>query len=185
GQFPDHPDAPVGTVAATSFEPNGYGLHNMTGNVWEWTTSRFTSGQDATVLRGGSYMCHASYCRRYRTSARSAVTPDTSLGHTGFRIGLTTNYGSGRPTLFLDEPSRVYLLLWALRPVWSRFRGPSRLPIHQFRSRNRLGLRLRRCADTTRCNHHVPSQSCHRRLRRVLLAQPSVQSCHRSCPNHL
>ena len=91
GQFPDHPDAPVGTVAATSFEPNGYGLHNMTGNVWEWTTSRFTSGQDAAVLRGGSYMCHASYCRRYRTSARSAVTPDTSLGHTGFRIGLTTN----------------------------------------------------------------------------------------------
>lgn len=91
GQFPDRPGAPVGTVAATSFEPNGYGLHNMTGNVWEWTSSRFTSGQEVAVLRGGSYMCHASYCRRYRTSARSGVTADTSLGHTGFRIGLTAN----------------------------------------------------------------------------------------------
>ena len=99
GQFPDRPGGPVGTVAANSFQPNGYGLHNMTGNVWEWTSSRFTSDQDAAVLRGGSYMCHASYCRRYRTSARSGVSPDTSLGHTGFRIGLTTNsVGSADPS---------------------------------------------------------------------------------------
>ena len=76
-----------------AFPPNGYGLHNMTGNVWEWTADRFSptwhrdgtrenpagppSG-DRRVLRGGSYLCHASYCYRYRVSARMANTPDSS-----------------------------------------------------------------------------------------------------------
>lgn len=90
GEFPDRPSGPVGTVPASSFPPNAYGLHNMTGNVWEWTSSRFSEEDPRPVMRGGSYMCHASYCRRYRTSARTASTADTSLGHTGFRLAVST-----------------------------------------------------------------------------------------------
>lgn len=90
GDFPDGPAGPVGTVPAADFPPNGYGLHNMTGNVWEWTSGTFSPEDPRPVLRGGSYMCHASYCRRYRTSARSASTADTSLGHAGFRLAVGT-----------------------------------------------------------------------------------------------
>lgn len=86
GAFPDRPSEPVGTVPATAFPPNGFGLYNMTGNVWEWTASTFSAADPRPVLRGGSFLCHDSYCRRYRTSARTPNTPDTSLSHTGFRI---------------------------------------------------------------------------------------------------
>lgn len=89
GDFPDGPTGPVGTVEAASFAPNAYGLHHMTGNVWEWTSGTFGAGDSRPVLRGGSYMCHESYCRRYRTSARTAVTADTTLAHAGFRLALT------------------------------------------------------------------------------------------------
>jgi formylglycine-generating enzyme required for sulfatase activity len=81
--------------------PNGYGLHNTTGNVWEWCADwldvnfyaespvESPAGPPAgssRVQRGGSYLCHASYCRRYRVSARFGSDPETSAGNVGFRV---------------------------------------------------------------------------------------------------
>lgn len=86
GEFPANntlEDGFYATAPAVSFEPNGYGLFNTVGNVWEWTSSEFR-GQK--VLKGGSYLCHDSYCNRYRNSARISNTPDSSLSHTGFRL---------------------------------------------------------------------------------------------------
>jgi len=106
GQFPVHntrADGYLGTAPVSAFPPNGFGLYNMTGNVWEWTADRFSttwhrdgprenprgpSTGERRALRGGSYLCHASYCRRYRVSARMANTPDSATGNIGFRCAL-------------------------------------------------------------------------------------------------
>jgi formylglycine-generating enzyme len=88
--------APVG-----SFPPNGYGLYDMTGNTWEWTSDWF-SGESAgapccapdllpgetfprRVIKGGSHLCAPNYCLRYRPAARQGETIDTATGHIGFR----------------------------------------------------------------------------------------------------
>lgn len=69
----------------TSYRPNGYGLYNVVGNVWEWCEDWFTP-DTARVMRGGSYLCHDSYCNRYRVAARSSNTPESSTGNIGFRV---------------------------------------------------------------------------------------------------
>jgi len=84
-----------------AFDPNGYGLHNVCGNVWEWCMDwldveyyrtspveapRGPSAGSLRVQRGGSYLCHSSYCRRYRVSARFGSEPDSSSGNVGFRV---------------------------------------------------------------------------------------------------
>lgn len=103
GEFPHHnsaEDGYAGTAPVTAFEPNGLGLFNMTGNSWEWVSDRFTTLHSARPIRnpkgplngsrfvakGGSYLCHASYCARYRTSSRQSLAPDTSTGNLGFRV---------------------------------------------------------------------------------------------------
>jgi sulfatase modifying factor 1 len=104
GTFPtrnSRADGHTGTAPAISYEANPWGLYNMTGNVWEWCADWFDSGwyarspeesplgpSDGTarVMRGGSYLCHRSYCNRYRVDSRSANTPDSSTGNIGFRV---------------------------------------------------------------------------------------------------
>nr|XP_030138842.3 formylglycine-generating enzyme isoform X1 [Taeniopygia guttata] len=102
GEFPTNntaEDGYKGTAPVSAFPPNAYGLYNMVGNAWEWTSDWWavhhspqelhnpkgpSSGTDR-VKKGGSYMCHKSYCYRYRCAARSQNTPDSSASNLGFR----------------------------------------------------------------------------------------------------
>jgi sulfatase modifying factor 1 len=111
GEFPEHntgDDGYHGTAPVNEYEPNDYGLYNVAGNVWEWCADWFSAEFHTTdayshenptgppegterVMRGGSYLCHRSYCNRYRVAARSKNTPDSSTGNLGFRTVVSTS----------------------------------------------------------------------------------------------
>ncbi|RLV50541.1 formylglycine-generating enzyme family protein [Nocardioides mangrovicus] len=90
GEFPASntvADGYAGTAPVAAYAPNGYGLFNTSGNVWEHTADVWST-PDTRVVRGGSYLCHASYCNRYRVSARTFTTVDSTTGNQGFRVAL-------------------------------------------------------------------------------------------------
>ncbi|MEN2739543.1 formylglycine-generating enzyme family protein [Microbacterium sp. X-17] len=97
-------DGYLTTAPAPHYRPNDYGLYQTVGNVWEWcqdwydpdyygrSPGRMPEGPDSgtqRVLRGGSFLCHDSYCNRYRNSARSQNTPDSAMSNAGFRTVAT------------------------------------------------------------------------------------------------
>jgi len=134
GEFPWHntaEDGFAGLAPVKSFPPNGFGLYDMAGNVWQWTSDIYRADAHALsadeaahtpggccinprgpatsfnpvrnmpevlerVVKGGSFLCHVSYCESYRPTARRGTPPDTGTGHTGFRCVMSPQESAGK-----------------------------------------------------------------------------------------
>src|SRR4051794_9595991 len=97
-------DGYAGTSPVGALPPNGYGLYEMTGNVWEWSCAPFTASHSETpccgppadediprrIIKGGSHLCAPNYCLRFRPAARQGEAVDTSTSHIGFRCVVRT-----------------------------------------------------------------------------------------------
>jgi formylglycine-generating enzyme required for sulfatase activity len=106
GNFPSEDtgeDGYKGTCPVDAFPPNGYGLYSLAGNAWDWCADWFGTAHNpegavnptgplegmTRVMKGGSFLCHKSYCNRYRVAARTSNTPDSSSSNTSFRCAVT------------------------------------------------------------------------------------------------
>lgn len=92
GTFPDDDsgaDGYRGTAPVDAYAPNDFGLFNVVGNVWEWCDDTFLGRPGTRVRKGGSHLCHDSYCRRYRLAARTSGSEDDSAGNVGLRLAYT------------------------------------------------------------------------------------------------
>ena len=117
GEFPWQnlmADGWLGTSPVASYPPNGFGLFDMTGNVWEWTSDPFDVNQTThsccapenpagerfprRVIKGGSHLCAPNYCLRFRPAARQGEAIDTSTAHIGFRC-IVRDAGNGDPRI--------------------------------------------------------------------------------------
>jgi formylglycine-generating enzyme required for sulfatase activity len=130
GEFPiqnTRQDGYEGVAPVGSFPPNGYGLYDMIGNVWEWTCDWYQAHGETShtcctmtnprggdrershdprepirvprkVMKGGSHLCAPNYCRRYRPAARMPQAVDTSTSHLGFRLVVRTPPRAGAPS---------------------------------------------------------------------------------------
>lgn len=125
GEFPHRPTGEDGWFATSpvgTYPVNGYGLHDVAGNVWEWCADYFEPRWyerssrdnpqgpptgDRRVLRGGSYLCHRSYCNRYRVAARTGNTPESTSGNCGFRTAAAGNGHRGVSAAAPSRPSRA------------------------------------------------------------------------------
>jgi formylglycine-generating enzyme required for sulfatase activity len=104
-------DGYLGTAPTRSFHPNDSGIYNLCGNVWEWTADAFRirslsrnararTGQakrySDKVLKGGSFLCHKSYCYRYRIAARMGLSSDSAASNCGFRVAYDLRGARGK-----------------------------------------------------------------------------------------
>lgn len=116
GEFPREDtgeDGFKGTCPVEAFSPNGFGLFSITGNAWEWCSDWFDRSSrltgpcsnpvgpvhgSAKVMKGGSFLCHVSYCNRYRVAARTSNTVDSSTANLGFRCAASMPSTLGKRT---------------------------------------------------------------------------------------